>query len=202
MHPNPAFRRAPPESNFAFALTRGFGALCVNGSEGPLLSHIPFCGEGRDVEFHLVRNAPMARALQTPQPGLLAVSGADAYVSPDWYGMAHQVPTWNYIAVHLRGVVERLPDASLRAHLERLSAAFEERLEKAPWRLNKVPEQSLAAMMQAIVPCVLHVEEVQGTCKLSQNKPKDARIAAGRAMAAAGFGAGADEIGARMQEPD
>jgi len=202
MHPNPAFRRETPETNIAFALSRGFGTLCVNGPAGPLVSHVPFCGSGGDVEFHLVRNAPMARALQTPQPGLLAVSGADAYVSPDWYGVEHQVPTWNYTAVHLRGVVEGLPDTALRPLLERLSATFEEQLDKTPWRVDKLSEDVLARMMRSIVPCVLHIEEVQGTRKLGQNKPAEARVAAGRAMVAAGFGAGAAAIGALMQEPD
>ena len=34
---------------------------------------------------------------------LMAVNGADAYVSPDWYVSPDQVPTWLYQAVHLTG---------------------------------------------------------------------------------------------------
>jgi transcriptional regulator len=202
MHPNPGFRGETAEANLAFALARGFGALCVNAGGGPLVSHLPFCGHAGGIEFHLVRAAPMARALAAPQPGVMVVSGADAYVSPDWYGIEHQVPTWNYHAVHLRGVVEVLPETALREHLERLSAAFEARLQKAPWRLEKVPDDVLARMMRAIVPCVLRIDEVQGTLKLGQNKPEAARQAAGRAMLAEGFGPGAAEIGARMAAPD
>lgn len=202
MHPNSAFRGETAEANLGFALHRGFGALCVNGAMGPLASHVPFCGAEGGIEFHLVRNAPMARALAAPQPGAMLVSGADAYVSPDWYGIEHQVPTWNYHAVHLRGMVEILPETALRGHLSRLSASFEERLPKAPWRLEKMPDDALARMMRAIVPCVLHIEAVEGTLKLGQNKPEAARLAAGRAMLAAGLGAGAAEIGARMLDPE
>jgi transcriptional regulator len=42
MHPNPAFRGDPAEVNLAFARTRGFGTLCLNGPEGPMISHVPF----------------------------------------------------------------------------------------------------------------------------------------------------------------
>ena len=202
MHPNPSFRGETTEANLGFALHRGFGALCINGAMGPLASHVPFCATAGGVEFHLVRNAPMARALATPQQGVILVSGADAYVSPDWYEMEHQVPTWNYHAVHLRGVVKLLPEAALRGHLERLSATFEERLPKAPWQLGKMPDDVLARMMRAIVPCVLHIDEVQGTLKLGQNKPEAARLAAGRAMMTAAISPGAAEIGARMVDPD
>ncbi|MBW6505417.1 MAG: FMN-binding negative transcriptional regulator [Rhodobacteraceae bacterium] len=202
MHPNPAFRGESGAANLGFALARGFGALCVNGAAGPLVSHLPFCEAAGGIEFHIVRAAPMARALAAPQPGLMVVSGADAYVSPDWYGMEHQVPTWNYHAVHLRGVVELLPETALRGHLERLSAAFEARLQKAPWRLDKMPDDVLTRMMRAIVPCRLRIDDVQGTLKLGQNKPEAARVAAGRAMQAEGFGSGAAEIAARMLAPE
>jgi transcriptional regulator len=33
----------------------------------------------------------------------IIVSGPDGYVSPDWYEMKDQVPTWNYVTVHLKG---------------------------------------------------------------------------------------------------
>ncbi|WP_372840251.1 FMN-binding negative transcriptional regulator [Phaeovulum sp.] len=202
MHSNPAFRAETAEANLAAALARGFGALCVNGAAGPLVSHLPFCANAGGIEFHVVRNAPMARALATPQPGVMVVSGADAYVSPDWYGMDHQVPTWNYHAVHLRGRVELLPESALLGHLERLSATFEDQLQKAPWKIDKMPDEELARKMRAIVPVVLHLDDVQGTLKLGQNKPAAARIAAGKAMLTEGFGPGAAEIGARMVVPD
>jgi transcriptional regulator len=60
MHPNPAFRGDPAETNLAFARTRGFGTLCLNGPEGPMLSHVPFVlnADGTEAEMHLVRSNP------------------------------------------------------------------------------------------------------------------------------------------------
>jgi transcriptional regulator len=116
---------------FAMVRARSFGILSVNGADGPLAAHIPFeLGEG-EVFLHLARSNPIARAA-LPAPALLAVSGPDAYVSPDWYGADDQVPTWNYIAVHLRGVLEPLPEAALRGHLARVSAHMEGQLAPKP----------------------------------------------------------------------
>lgn len=196
MHPNPAYRQSPREINLAFVRERGFGTLTINGADGPLMSHVPFrlAEDGASAELHLVRSNPIARALSEPLAALLAVTGPDAYVSPDWYGMADQVPTWNYIAVHLRGHLSALPAEALRDHLDRLSEAFETRLApKRPWHTAKMPADVLERMMRMIVPCRLDIATVDGTWKLAQNKPDAARLAAAGALAAGGIG---QEVGA------
>lgn len=201
MHPNPIYRQAPEARNIAFARDRGFGVLTVNGPEGPLAAHVPFVvsEDGRTVEFHLVRSNPVARAM--PAPALLAVTGPDGYVSPDWYGLGHdQVPTWNYVAVHLRGKAEILDHAGMRGQLDRLSAAFEDRLPKAPWRVDKMPEDALFRMMRQIVPCRMAVATVDGTWKLNQNKPAAARLAAARAMAESPLAREGGALAALMRE--
>ena len=199
MHPNPAFRQVAEARNLAFARERGFGTLCVGGPDVPLLAHVPFLldTEARVVRLHLVRSNPVARAL--PARGVLAVTGPDGYVSPDWYGVPDQVPTWNYVAVHLLGPVERLPEAEMRAELDALSAAFEARLPKPPWRADKMTPATLDRMMRQIVPCRMAVEEVRGTWKLGQNKPGPARRGAAAGVEAAGVGAQAAALAALMR---
>jgi transcriptional regulator len=175
MHPNPAFRGTPQERNLAFARARGFGALTVNGAEGPLIAHVPFLFETPDrVTLHLARSNPIARAA-LPMPAVIAVSGPDAYISPDWYGVADQVPTWNYIAVHLRGTLHPLPDDALRRQADGLSAEFEQRLTKTPWTSDKMGDGVMERMMRAILPFRLDITDVQGTWKLNQNKTPEAR---------------------------
>ena len=199
MHPNPAFRQTPEAANLAFARERGFGALSVNGPDAPLLAHVPFLldPDAREVRFHLLRSNPVARVL--PARAVLAVTGPDGYVSPDWYGLPDQVPTWNYVAVHLAGPVERLPREAMRAELDALSAAFEGRLPKRPWRTDKMPEDLLDRMMRAIVPCRMAVDDVRGTWKLGQNKPDAARLGAAGALEA-GIGAELGALAALMRD--
>jgi transcriptional regulator len=200
MHPNPIYRQASQDENLAFAAARGFGVLAVNGDDGPLISHIPYRIEDRAVELHLMRSNPIARALVAPQPAVLAVTGAHSYVSPDWYGIEDQVPTWMYVAVHLRGKLELLGDAALGPVLERLSARFEAQLlPKPPWSTAKMPPDVMARLMRMIVPCRLTVETVDGTWKLGQNKAEAARLAAADAVERAGIGDGLAELAALMR---
>ena len=200
---NPIYRKTSEAQNIAFARARGFGILTVNGPDGPLAAHVPFLlsEDGRIAEFHLVRSNPVARAL--PAPALLAVAGPDGYVSPDWYGLGPaQVPTWNYVAVHLRGMAELLDHGEMRGQLDRLSATFEERLPKAPWRVEKMPDEALSRMMRQIVPCRIVVASVDGTWKLNQNKPEAARLMAADAMAGSPLAQEGAALAALMREAE
>lgn len=185
MHPNRAFRTEDAALNLAFARTRGFGTLCVNGDQGPMLAHVPFWlnDDATMGELHLVRANPIARAVLGPTPAVIAVMGPDGYISPDWYGDPAQVPTWNYVAVHLRGQLIPADADDMRPHLDRVSAHFEEGLApKKPWTVDKMPEDALARMMRGILPFRFALETVEGTWKLNQNKTDTARLGAAEAV--------------------
>lgn len=199
MHPNPVFRSGSEADALAMARARSFGILSVNGAAGPMAAHIPFdLGEG-EVFLHLARSNPIARAA-LPAPAVLMVSGPDAYVSPDWYGAEDQVPTWNYIAVHLRGVLESLPPEALRPHLERVSAHMEAQLAPKPaWLMDKMSDEAVGRMMRMIVPFRMQIVAVESTVKLNQNKMDVQRAGAASGIAAAPIGMEAGRIAAMMQ---
>ena len=202
MHPNQIYRQTPPDRAIEFARDRAFGTLTVHGDERPLASHVPFMlsEDGKTADVHLVRSNPIVRALSEPQKCLLAVNGADSYISPDWYGLDDQVPTWNYVAAHLRGTLEKLPDDTMRDMLDRQSAFFESRLlPKKPWRTEKLPSEVIERMMRQIVPVRLTITSVEGTWKLAQNKTAEARLAASNEVDKHGFGLEPSTIGALMR---
>lgn len=202
MHPNPAFRSEPAAQNLAFAREQGFGMLAVTAPGAPMLSHIPFIlnDAGDLAEFHLVRSNPITRALTAPMPARLAVQGPHSYISPDWYGADDQVPTWNYVAVHLVGQVMLAPVEGLRDLLDRQSAAMEARLlPKPPWRAAKMAPDALNRMMRQIVPCAMRVEAVEGTWKLGQNKPEQVRQRAADHVDGYGMGAETRLLAALMK---
>lgn len=185
MHPNPAFRRVNAAQSLAVVRARSFGILVAQGAEGPLASHIPFMlsDDGSVVEFHLVRNSAMARAIADGAPVRLIVDSPEGYISPDWYGVADQVPTWNYVAVHLVGEARLTDEDGFRDLLDRLSAHFEARLlPKKPWTSDKMAEGVMERMMRGIVPCVMKVSDLQATWKLGQNKTEDARAGAAQGL--------------------
>ena len=205
MHPNPVFHTQTEQINLAYARDRAFGLLAVNGSDGPLLSHVPFLldEDGQTIWLHLVRSNPIARALKQPQGCKIAVQGPDSYVSPDWYGVEDQVPTWNYIAVHVTGVLELRPQEELHGILDRQSKHFEDQLlPKKPWTTDKMSDGVMERMMRSIVPCRMQVTGVDGTWKLNQNKPDDVRLRAADHVERNGLGEALERLAALMRDTD
>ena len=180
----------------------GLAPTSSDKKNGPLASHVPFVlsDEGTTFGAHLVRSNPILPMIGDPQPALMVVSGTDAYISPDWYAMEDQVPTWNYVAVHLRGTLRRLPDDALRPHLRALSAQFEQRLAKPEWTLDKMSPEALEKMEKFIAPVEFCIDSVAGTWKLGQNKPEPARLGAAQGLGDSSLGSGIDEIARLMRE--
>lgn len=201
MHPNPAFHQEPAFTNLGLCRKRGFGMLCLNGDPLPMIAHVPFFLDvtGDTAEIHLMRSNPIARAVQQPTPAVIAVNGPDGYVSPDWYDTPDQVPTWNYVAVHLRGVLHPMEADLMRDHLDRLSAHFEGRLAPKPvWTTKKMSDGVLERMMRQILPFRFEVQDVDGTWKLNQNKTDDARRGAAEAIKQSPIGHEVETLGALM----
>lgn len=205
MHPNPAFRPDNTTESLALAREWGFGMLAVSRADAaPMMSHIPFLvtDDGQNAELHLVRSNPIARAVSGPTPARIAVQGPHGYISPDWYEVEGQVPTWNYIAIHLTGRLVPLPQADLPALLVRLSAHFEAQLAPKPeWLMDKLDDDTADKLMRQIVPFRFEIDSVESTWKLGQNKPDAARLSAADRLAAQGFGQEARQLAALMRKP-
>ncbi|MBT0957871.1 FMN-binding negative transcriptional regulator [Alphaproteobacteria bacterium KMM 3653] len=204
MHPNPAFRQTEQATAIAMARNRAFGTLLLNGEQTPLIAHIPFLlnEAGTEAELHLVRSNPIARRVKDATPATLAVTGPDAYISPDWYGAEDQVPTWNYAAVHLTGSLTPLPTTNLLPLLDRLSHHFESQLAPKPeWLTTKMTPEVLQKMLRQILPYRLKVTDIQSTFKLGQNKPDSARTKAATELKQSPIGQNTAALAALMQNP-
>jgi len=175
-------------ASLAFAQTRGFGLVCAWDGKKPVASPLPFYLTFADdgtprAAFHVARHNPLAKLAGGTASWLLAVTGADAYVSPDWYVSPDQVPTWLYQVVHLTGTVRTLSDDELAEQIETLSAKFEDwLLPKKPWTSSKMSAGRLDALKKAIVGLVMTVEEVEGSFKLNQHKSDADHAAIASAM--------------------
>lgn len=202
---NSAFRGVSDDRNLAFAAEQGFGILTVAaGDDAPLISHLPFLisPDGAFADMHLARPNPIVQALDGDLPARIVVSGPHGYVSPDWYGIDDQVPTWNYVAVHLSGTLERRPQEEMADLLEQQSAHFERLLlPKPPWRTEKMTDGLMERMMRAIVPCRLRIDQIDGTWKLGQNKPEAARLGAADGLRNADLASDAAGLAALMRQP-
>jgi transcriptional regulator len=188
MYTPPMFK-SDRAASLAFAQARGFGTVCAWDGSRPIASSLPFYLAFADdgtpqMAFHVARHNPLLKLADGTSSWLMAVTGADAYVSADWYVSPDQVPTWLYQAVHLTGTVRRLSDSELGPHLDALSAKFENWLApKPPWMSSKMTAGRLAAMKQAIVGMVMTVEQIEGSFKLNQHKSDVDHVAVANALA-------------------
>ena len=178
--------------------------VCAWDGNKPVASSLPFyltsANDGTPrAAFHVARHNPLVKLADGTTSWLLAVNGADAYVSPDWYVSPDQVPTWLYQAVHLTGPVRAMSEDELAAQIETLSAKFEERLlPKKPWLSSKMTAGRLEALKKAIVGLEMTVEEVEGSFKLNQHKSETDYAAIAGSLAAQAD-AGAQQIAHLMR---
>ncbi|MDB5610891.1 MAG: hypothetical protein JWP25_7791 [Bradyrhizobium sp.] len=192
-------------ASLAFAQTRGFGMACAWDGSRPIGSSLPFYLDYADdgtprAAFHVARHNPLVKLADGTSFWLLAINGADAYVSPDWYVSPDQVPTWLYQAVHLTGTVRKLSDDELAVQIDTLSAKFENWLvPKPPWTSSKMAAGRLDALKKAIVGLVMTVEEVEGSFKLNQHKSETDYAAVAGALSSQAD-AGAQQIAQLMRE--
>ena len=89
MYTPPPFK-SDRAASLAFAEARGFGLACAWDGKKPVASPLPFyltsANDGTlRAAFHVARHNPLVKLADGTASWLLAVSGADAYVSPDWY---------------------------------------------------------------------------------------------------------------------
>jgi transcriptional regulator len=204
MYTQPMFK-PDRAASLAFAEARGFGMACAFDGKRPIASLLPFylrdANDGTpQAFFHVARSNPLIKLADGTSSWLLAISGADAYVSADWYVSPDQVPTWLYQAVHLTGPVRQLSDAELAVQVDTLSARFENWLApKKPWTSAKMTATRLESLKKAIVGLVMTVVEVEGSFKLNQHK-SDADYSAVATALASRPDTGSQQIAGLMRQ--
>jgi transcriptional regulator len=158
------------------------GQLVTVGPDGvPDASLLPVLWEGDEVVVHLARANEHWRRITSGSPGLMVVTGPDAYITPRWYASKREhgrvVPTWNYSAVHLRGPVTVHDDPEwLRTAVTRLTGHHEGRTAgEDGWEVTDAPARFVDGQLKAIVGVSMAVTHVDAKAKLSQNRSDDDR---------------------------
>jgi transcriptional regulator len=180
MHPSRAFAWEDRDAMLALMADIAFCTICV---EGPAVAHAPVIVAAPDrIRFHLSRGNRAAG--MNGKRAVVSCLGPDAYISPDWYGSADQVPTWNYLAVEAEGPLRQLDETELTRLLDDLGAAHEARLAPKPaWTRAKMTPGRFEAMLKAIIGYELRIEDLRGTRKLGQTKNEEERINAADGLA-------------------
>jgi len=173
MHPAALFHTHDVQTLVLRLRAHPFVIIAANGDTGPVIAHAPILisNDGREIRFHLSRKNALVPILTNGTFVKVVSTGAHAYISPDWYGIEDQVPTWNYLSVEAEGSISSLSTVEATQLLDELSALFEADLApKPPWTPNKMAKGVFDRMMRGIVGYSLVVQSLAGITKLSQNK--------------------------------
>jgi transcriptional regulator len=181
------FAESDRDALLAFIRERTFGTFVTIVHGEPLMAHAPVVVEEGALRFHLAKANPILAAVRSGAAATAIFQGADGYISPDWYGIEDQVPTWNYVAVYVRGTMRSLSRAEMIAQADALSSGQETRLApKKPWTRAKMSRGADERMFAAIEGVELSIDAIDGKFKLSQNKPACAVLGAASALEARG----------------
>ena len=181
MHPTPIFTNHDKGQALNFAADYPFATLAVNGEEGPVTALVPLTLNKAGDGFlgHVAKANPFWEAAQAAGKGVAVFRGPDAYVSPSSYPSKAEhhkaVPTWNYMAVEIRGQITVQTQADkMGDYLEPLTEKMESHRE-LPWKISDAPEDYIAKLSSAIIGFSLRVDELNFVEKLSQNKSEPDR---------------------------
>lgn len=174
MYNVPHFKTADQEEIMAFIQAHPFIILCGCDAVGkPVATHVPVLIEERQDKLfllaHVMRKQEHTKAFEQNPEVLVIFSGAHTYVSASWYQDKQTAATWNYQAVHAKGVLHFLDDAGLHALLTRLTETFENNPE-SPSLVQHMDEHYVISLMKAIIAFEIEVTDIQHVFKLSQNK--------------------------------
>lgn len=116
---------------------------------------------------HLSKENPQWKNFNENEEVLAIFTGPHSYVSSSWY-QDEEVPTWNYIAVHVYGSIQIMEKDELRAALKKMVDKYEQNSEN-PVSVDRMSKKTMR-QINGIVGFKITVREVQAVSKLSQNR--------------------------------
>jgi transcriptional regulator len=162
-----------------------FATLISNDDQGfPFVSHIPIhvtsdlqaqsavdateLAPPFKLSAHLARANPQVAYLKKRPQVLVSFLGPQAYMSPSVYQEQQHVPTWSYLAVHVKGHVQFVEDLQVKDSMLKQLIADHEPSYAKQW--NDLPLTYRERMLSAIEAFEIVVTDWQCKIKLNQHR--------------------------------
>jgi len=155
-----------------FLQENSFGIL-INQTNGKLwATHIPLELDTNEngatiLSGHISKENPQWNGFIDNDQVLAVFSGPHSYISSSWYDHEN-VPTWNYIAVHVYGKIKIIEGEAVIESLKKLVDKYEQKSEN-PVRIEDL-SQKIMLQSRGIVAFEIEITEIQATRKMSQNR--------------------------------
>lgn len=166
------YKNENQEEIIDFLQKNSFGIL-INQNNGDIsATHIPLEFETKEngkqyLYGHIAKENPQWKNFENDDRILAVFSGAHSYISPSWYDHEN-VPTWNYLAVHIYGNIKIIEGQEMINSLKKLVDKYESEVENP----TKIEDYSKKTMMQTrgIVAFEIEIKTIEAVKKLSQNR--------------------------------
>lgn len=158
-----------------FLQENSFGIL-VNQLDGkPWATHIPLELDtdvnGKAILVsHIAKANPQWKEFKKQPEVLCIFNGPHSYISSSWY-KEEEVPTWDYIAVHVYGKLTILDEDAVMQSLHKLVNKYE-KSSKKPISLDDMSPKTLK-QVKGVVGFKIEITDIQAAYKLSQTRPED-----------------------------
>jgi transcriptional regulator len=146
----------------------------VDAQNKPVATQVPVFveeKEGRKImRGHMMKNNDHHLAfLQNPNV-LVVFTGHHTYVSATWYSNPYLASTWNYMSVHVKGIIRFLDDEALDDVLRKTTLHFENYNPESTTIFDNLPAEFKKRVMHMIVAFEIEVQEIDTVFKLSQDR--------------------------------
>ena len=155
-----------------FIENNSFGILVSSSDGKSIATHIPLELSknefGKDIlQAHVAKANPHWHHFKDNTEVLAIFNGPHAYVSSSWYNF-EEVPTWNYIAVHVYGIIKIIEKEALYKSLKQLVDKYET-ASKKPIKIEELSKKTMR-QMHGIVGFEIEITDFQAAYKLSQSR--------------------------------
>ncbi len=165
------FANQNKEELLDFVRSNSFGVIV---SSGELIgaSHLPLdlTQDGTKLSGHFSKANPQGKSLRNGDDVLCIFNGPHAYISSSWYDHEN-VPTWNYIAVLVRGKINLIQGEALYKRLSDMVDKYETSSAN-PVSLKGMSPDYVDKHMRGIIGFDVEINSIEGVYKLSQNRDK------------------------------
>ncbi len=177
MYNLPYYKENDKEVVLQFIHQHPFAFLTGCSQEGePVVTQVPvFIDEKEGKLFltgHIMRQTDHHKAFEK-NPNVLAVfTGPHTYVSATWYSNPHQASTWNYMSVHVKGLLKFLDEEGLINVLKKTTLHFENGNSQSTTIYDNLSKDYVSKLIKAIIAFEIEVTEIDNVFKLSQDRDK------------------------------
>lgn len=173
MYVPPKFQNKDASAILEFIRQNSFGIVVSRGADRILATHIPLELSKDDAKLtgHIARANPQWKDFKSGDEVLVIFSGPHAYISSSWYNHEN-VPTWNYIAVHVYGTIKIIEGEQLCDSLRRLVATHEA-ASTHPVSVDTMSPEYVRKSIQGIVGFEVDITKIEAAHKLSQNRDRE-----------------------------